>query len=65
MLSPICAALIVGLVVEYHFDMTQFIAIDIYNREVGTNLILAFPCILTQIYLEIGMLELLDIDQYI
>lgn len=50
----------------YQFNVGQFIYRDIPDREVCTDkVILAFPCLVTQIFFDKGMLELLHVDQYI
>lgn len=50
----------------YGFNVAQFISREICDREVGSEkLILVFPCLLTLIFLEMGVPKLLDIDQYI
>lgn len=62
MLSPIHATLLVDLMVKYDFDIAQFITRIMRDRAVGTNMILVFPYFLTQICLEVGVPELLNVD---
>lgn len=66
MISPVKVALIAGLMVGYEFDVAQFISREILEQAVGgEKVILASSCLLTKIFLKVGVPELPDIDQYI
>lgn len=64
-LIPVCATLVVGLMVGYKLDVSQFITREIWDRTVGTeNEILAFPYLLTYIFLDARVTKLLEINQF-
>ncbi|KAF3654962.1 hypothetical protein FXO38_00067 [Capsicum annuum] len=64
-LSPVYATLIEGVMSGYEFYITQFISREISDRAVGIDVILAFPCLLTQIFFEVGVPVLIKVYQYI
>ncbi|KAF3672270.1 hypothetical protein FXO37_07617 [Capsicum annuum] len=58
-------ALIVGIMSDYEIDVAKWIACEIMDRATSTDIILAFPCLLTQIFLYTEVPELLDIDRFL
>lgn len=61
-LSPVYTAVIAELMAEYDFNVAQFIAREIPDRAVGTNVILAFLCMLNLLCLEVRVPKHLYID---
>lgn len=58
MLNLVRAVLIESLMVGYKFDVSKFLAQEIQDRAVGREkLLLAYLCIITQIWLAAGMHE--------
>ncbi|KAF3655536.1 hypothetical protein FXO37_15893 [Capsicum annuum] len=53
--SLVCTILIAGFMEGYEFNIAQFITREIWDRAVGTDVILAFLCLLTHICLEAGV----------
>lgn len=66
MLSPVRAVLVLGAIAVYEFDVSQFISRELWDRAVRREkLVLAFPCLITQIFLEAGVPKLPTINQFI
>lgn len=66
MLSPVSANFIVGFMTSYEFDIKEFLARYIRDQDIGgEKLLLAYPCLITQLCLAIGVQELLDINKMI
>ncbi|KAF3648901.1 hypothetical protein FXO38_17947 [Capsicum annuum] len=65
-LSLVRAAMIAGCIVGYKFDVGDFLCQELRDREVGAQKeLLAYPCIIMQICLAMGVLELPRIDEMI
>lgn len=63
---PVHVALIARLIVGYEFDVGKFLAREIWDRAVGgEKLLLVYPCMITWIFLDVGVYELPWIDQLI
>lgn len=56
------AVLIAGIMLGYEIDVANWITQEIGDMATSTNTVLAFPCQLTQIFLEMRVLDLLNID---
>lgn len=63
-LSPV-HTLIAKITIGYDFNVEKFISREIHNWAAGTNVVLAFPFILTQICLEDCVFELPNVDHFI
>lgn len=58
--------MILGFIVGYTFDVSEFLARELRDRAVGSQkTLLANPCMFTRIYLAAGVLEIPIIDEMI
>lgn len=65
-LSPVWAAMIVSFIIGYKFDVVELLSQDIRDHVVGgKKALLAYPSMITQICLVVGVLELPGIDEMI
>lgn len=63
-MGPNKEAFIASIISGYEIDVSKLIAHEIRYKATITNLVMAFPCLLTQIFLEAGVPELLDINRF-
>lgn len=61
-LSPVCIAFIIGVMAGYKFSVAQFITREIYVRAVCTDVLLVFPYLLTQTFLDSRVPKIQPID---
>lgn len=64
MLSSIWDAMIAGLRVKYEFDIREFLDQEMTDRDIwGEKSLLVYPCVIIQIFLVMGIQEILILDE--